>query len=660
MLRGRPLAGLSLGVLAVAAAYLGGRTLDINRQARVAQHAVGGARDAARKAREALAVQIENVKMMVHNAVVNPRLMVVLRGRVDNETLRDAFSTESWWEPYRGATTAISYEGDDIAFQQGGAGGAGQAGPLDGLPIQDLIRSVRATGARATRIGAANGRVFVLAASPMPLVGVEPPVVVLSRPMDAPVLAALGEGRQAPVLISDGRQTLGSWGPDRDIRLLEGAVGREGEGEIALQDTAWGAAVEEVTPGMWLWAGNRVTELATAWLQQDASRKRVMWGVASALALLFVGLSLRPLPRRREGSGRYRAVDLERAGGAPALNPLPTPRHSTSVMIPAGVGTPLGRYVLLDRIGEGGMAEVFTAVSFGSGGFRRTFVIKRLRAEMANNPVAVAHFIDEANLASTLVHPNIVPVFDFGEVAGSYFLAQEYVVGRDLGRLARRMTEQNVARLSVSAALYIAHEVLRGLHHAHERRTDEGSPLELVHRDVTPENVMISERGEIKLLDFGIVKAIQRVSQTDIGMVKGNVDYMSPEQARGRSVDRRSDIYSVGLVLYFALARTPLYRGETLYDRLMRAALGPGDEELERIAALPAPMPEILGRALSVDPDGRYQTANEFALALTPFIEGGAVEAAGVLELLFGDELQLEQDRLAAAFPRRRAEDARP
>ena len=244
------------------------------------------------------------------------------------------------------------------------------------------------------------------------------------------------------------------------------------------------------------------------------------------------------------------------------------------------MGTPLGRYVLLDRIGEGGMAEIFTAVSFGSGGFRRSFVVKRLRPEMATNPVAVAHFIDEANLASTLVHPNIVPVFDFGEVAGSYFLAQEYIVGRDLGRLTRRMVERNIPAISPQAALYIAHEMLRGLHYAHEKRQDDGAVLDLVHRDVTPENAMISERGEVKILDFGIVKAAARVSQTDIGMVKGNVDYMSPEQARGRSVDRRSDVFSTGLVLYFAMARTPLYRGETLFDRLTRAAMGPGEEEL--------------------------------------------------------------------------------
>jgi hypothetical protein len=649
MLRGRPLAGLSLAAAVLAAAYLGGRFLDLDRQRRVTAHAIHDAREAARLARESLTVQLENVKLMVHNAVVNPRLVVVLRGRVDAATLRDAFSTESWWEPYRGTTTAISYEGDEISFQEGDA--------LHDLPVVDLIRSVRATGARASRLGASGGRVFVLAAGSMPLAGADPPVVVLAKPVDVPVLPSLEEGSQRPVLLSDGRRALGAWGTPRDVRLLESNVGREAEGAVALQDTAWGATALEVTPLLWLWAGSRVTDFAAAQLDQDGARKRTLWTLASGFGLLFFLLSLRPRRALRREETRARLAEGERGPASVVpLTPAPTLRATTGHHhIPSGVGTPLGRYVLLDRIGEGGMAEVFTAVSFGSVGFRRTFVIKRLRPEMASNQVAVAHFIDEANLASTLVHPNIVPVFDFGEVGGSYFLAQEYVVGRDLGRLARRMTEKNVPRLTVSAALYVAHEVLRGLHHAHEKRGDDGTPLELVHRDVTPENVMVSERGEVKLLDFGIVKAIQRVSQTDIGMVKGNVDYMSPEQARGRLVDRRADVFSTGLVLYFALSRTPLYRGDTLYDRLMRAALGPGTEELEQIAGLPAPLPEILRRALAIDPDQRYQTAQEFAQALSPYIEGGAGEAAGVVQLLFGDELQLEQDRLAAAFPRARA-----
>ena len=399
---------------------------------------------------------------------------------------------------------------------------------------------------------------WALAATP--LGGAEPPVLVLGKPIEAPVLSDLGELVPSPIVLSDGRRSLGGWGSLRDLQLLQAMVGREAERTVSIQDAAWGAAAREITPGLWLWSGSRVTDFAAAQLQQDRPRKRILWGAATGTALVLLLLSLRPArARRRE--------PLTRAPGGSGIVPLPSATTAQTVATgstgirPAGVGIPLGRYVLLDRIGEGGMAEVFTAVSFGSGGFRRTFVVKRLRPEMAANPTAVAHFIDEANLASTLVHPNIVPVFDFGEVSGAYFLAQEYVVGRDLGRLGRRMTEQNVARLSVSAALYVVHEVLRGLHHAHERRTDEGAPLELVHRDVTPENVMISERGEVKILDFGIVKAVQRVSQTDIGAVKGNVDYMSPEQARGRAVDRRSDLFSDRSGAVFRPdARSPLPR----------------------------------------------------------------------------------------------------
>jgi eukaryotic-like serine/threonine-protein kinase len=327
----------------------------------------------------------------------------------------------------------------------------------------------------------------------------------------------------------------------------------------------------------------------------------------------------------------------------------------------ASAGIPLGRYVLLERIGEGGMAEVFTSVSFGSNGFRRFFVVKRLRPEMSSNPLAVAHFIDEANLASTLVHPNIVPVFDFGEVEGTYYLAQEYIVGRDLGRLRRRMAERGDRPFSMSAMLYLAHELLGALEYAHDKRDDDGSPLHIVHRDVTPENVLVSERGEVKLLDFGIVKSAQgRLAQTEIGHVKGNVDFMAPEQARGKPVDRRADLFSVGLVLYFAAAAEPLYRGETLYDRLQRAATGPGTDELARLDALPHPLPEILHRALAVAPEARFQSAAEFRAVLVDLIEGGDAELAATVRRNFERDLHLEQERLTSAFPRARTRNDAP
>jgi serine/threonine protein kinase len=318
----------------------------------------------------------------------------------------------------------------------------------------------------------------------------------------------------------------------------------------------------------------------------------------------------------------------------------------------------LGRYLLIDRIGEGGMAEVFSAVSFGAGGFRRFFVVKRLRPEMASNATAVAHFVDEANLASTLVHPNIVPVFDFGEIGGTYYLAQEYVAGRDLGRLCRRMVERGDRTLSTRAILFLAHELLAALEYAHDRRDDDGTSLDIVHRDVTPENVIVSERGEVKLLDFGIVKtASGRLAQTEIGHVKGNVDFMAPEQARGRAVDRRADLFSVGLVIYYAATGAPLYNGETLFDRLNRAATGPGPEEREKMAALPAPLPEILERALAVNPDERFQTASDFRVVVAQYGDGGDAELSAALTRNFERDLQSEQERLTHAFPRVRTRD---
>jgi hypothetical protein len=657
MLRGRPLLGLGLAGVMIAAAYLGAQSLDSGRRQRVGAEAERAARYSAQRARDVLGVQLETVTLMGHNAVVNPRLIVALRGRVDNQTLGDVFDSEPWWELYRKLGTAVSYEGQEIAFLRGQG--------MAALPLPALVDTVRRDGAAVSQFVAAGEMLFAVAAVPMRFSeGREAAVLILAKPLDGPALAALMDQAKAPLMLTDGKQVLGSVGAAGDVRLLQAAVGREAEGKLSLQDTAWGAATVSVAPGLWLWAGSRVTAFARAESSHDLAQKRALWGAAVLLSLIVFAMSLRPRlsdddDLDADGDDRRARPDQASAGSSPAGSATMPAVTTTAVNIPpGGVGTPLGRYVLLDRIGEGGMAEVYTAVSFGSGGFRRSFVVKRLRPEMATNPVAVAHFIDEANLASTLVHPNIVPVFDFGEVGGQYFLAQEYIVGRDLGRLTRRMVERNIPPISVSAALFVAHEMLRGLHYAHEKRADDGTPLDLVHRDVTPENVMVTERGEIKILDFGIVKAAQRVSQTDIGMVKGNVDYMSPEQARGRQVDRRSDVFSTGLVMYFALARTPLYRGETLYDRLTRAAMGPGDEEHSRLAELPAPLPELLGRALTIDPNERFQTAAEFAAAISSSVVGGAAELTGVVNALYGDELQLEQDRLAAAFPRPRTRES--
>jgi serine/threonine protein kinase len=301
-----------------------------------------------------------------------------------------------------------------------------------------------------------------------------------------------------------------------------------------------------------------------------------------------------------------------------------------------------GRYRLLERLGEGGMAELYTAVLHGAEGFRRVYVVKRLRPEVARNRSAVEQFIDEAKLGSTLVHSNIVPVFDFGKVGNEYFLAQEYIIGRDLGKVLQRHLEVLGRPLGERLVLYIINEVLEALAYAHNRTDATGKPIGLVHRDISPGNIMITARGEVKLFDFGIVKGEGRLSKTDVGVVKGNVSFMSPEQARGQTVDARSDLFSLGLVLYYGLTGEQLYPGQSTFDQLMRAATGPKTEQLQRFLDLPPIASGVLARVLAVDPGLRFQTASEFGATLAPHTGGGKAEAAELMQKLFAEDFKRE------------------
>jgi Protein kinase domain len=640
----RALIGLALAAVVLAVPYLIDRAVTQTRERRVTDEAGRKAREATELARDGLGVQTEAVAMMTENAVSNPRFIAALRGRVDRTTLADLLSTESWWEPYRNQLAAISYDGATLAFSQ--AEGA------DGLPIGEMMRKVATAGKPAAQPLAGERGAFLVAARPVPLGHGASAVLLLAKRIDGPLLATVAGRPGRPILISDGRRALGGWGPG--VAQLEALVGQEADGDVQLEEPGAHAAALAIGPGLWLWSLGSAGELAQATAAADRSWRQMSWAVAIPLALVIGAVSL----RKRRGQGR--APEVQDPAAAPNFTrvgvSISAPNVSAIGTLPPmapGPGTPLGRYLLVDRIGEGGMAEVFTAVSFGYGGFRRSFVIKRLRPELIANPTAIDLFIDEANLASSLVHPNVVPVFDFGEAAGSYFLAQEYVIGRDLGRLTRRLRERGEPLLSANAILHLAHEVLAGLQYAHAKRDDSGRPLAIVHRDITPENVIISERGEVKVLDFGIMQATHRVSQTESGTVKGNVGFMSPEQARGKTVDHRSDLYSTGLVILYAATGEPSYSGETFYDLLTAAAVGPGDEQRARIAALPQPLPAILGRALEVDPDLRFQSSAEFrAVVASHMTGGGASELAEQLLRLFGDELHAEQERLAAAFAR--------
>jgi serine/threonine protein kinase len=316
-----------------------------------------------------------------------------------------------------------------------------------------------------------------------------------------------------------------------------------------------------------------------------------------------------------------------------------------------------GRYTVLDRLGSGGMCDLYTAALTGPEGFQRTFVLKRLKPELALNRAAVDQFIDEAKLGSTLVHSNIVPVFDFGRVGDGFFIAQEYIVGRNIAQLCERHQERLGEPLDVSTIFYIAYETLQALAYAHDKTNDAGEPLHIVHRDISPGNVVVSRIGEVKLIDFGIVKSsdASRVSHTDLGNVKGNAAFMSPEQARGLAVDRRADLFSLGLVMYRALAGEPFYPGGTTAEVFYGAATGPTAEHFDRLDRLPEVAARVLRGALMPDPADRYATAEDFAAALLPHLPPGAkASVATLLNALFGAELRSGGGSTAGASAIRR------
>ncbi len=301
-----------------------------------------------------------------------------------------------------------------------------------------------------------------------------------------------------------------------------------------------------------------------------------------------------------------------------------------------------GRYTLLEKIGQGGMAEVFRAKSFGVEGFEKVLVIKRILPQLAREPKFVEMFVREAKLAVRLSHANVVQVFDLGRVGDALFIAMEYVHGVDLATLLA-WTRRRSSPLSISTAAYVAAEVAKGLDHAHRRRDEQLRPLGIVHRDVSPQNVLLSYEGEVKVTDFGIAKAKDTLGDDDDRPrpdgripIRGKYAYLSPEQANGEPVDARSDIWSLGVVVYEMLAGTNPFAAPTVFETLrrVRAAEAP-PLELAR-PDLPRELADILRRALAHKPADRYADAARLHDDLLAFLysSGDRFGAHALSELL--------------------------
>ena len=302
------------------------------------------------------------------------------------------------------------------------------------------------------------------------------------------------------------------------------------------------------------------------------------------------------------------------------LSPQPPPPRGLGNEAPVVKNPiPFGKYYLLERINVGGMAEVFRAKAYGVEGFERLVAVKRILPNIAEDKEFIRMFIDEAKIAVQLNHANIAQIFDLGVVENHYYIAMEHIHGRDLRAIFDRC-RQHGEPMPISQACFVTMKVCEGLDYAHNKRDQAGRELNLVHRDVSPQNVLVSFEGEVKLIDFGIAKAAGKGQKTQAGILKGKFSYMSPEQVRGLPIDRRSDVFSCGIVLYELLTGERLFIGESDFstlEKVRNVEILPPSTYNRRI---PDELERIVLKALSKDVEDRYQNAIDLHDELQAFV----------------------------------------
>ncbi|MEO7093277.1 MAG: serine/threonine-protein kinase, partial [Polyangiales bacterium] len=311
-----------------------------------------------------------------------------------------------------------------------------------------------------------------------------------------------------------------------------------------------------------------------------------------------------------------------------------------------------GKYTLLRRMATGGMAEIFLALQRSVAGFEKLIVIKRILPAMNGDRGFIDMLLHEARVAASLSHPNIVQTIDVGQVDGNYFIALEHVHGEDLRSIVRQMKKKGVMQFPFEHAIAIILGMCAGLSYAHERRDLDGTPLSIVHRDVSPQNVIVGFAGDVKVVDFGVAKSgSQTAESTKSGQLKGKVPYMSPEQARGEEVDWRSDIFAVGVMLFELTTGKRLFKGATEYETLKLII----EREYPRPSwvstGYPPALETIVMRALEKDREKRYQSAREMQADLEAFVRDeklpvSSIALAEFMKTLFEEKLAAQKEAL--------------
>ncbi|MFL5319390.1 MAG: protein kinase domain-containing protein [Myxococcaceae bacterium] len=323
-------------------------------------------------------------------------------------------------------------------------------------------------------------------------------------------------------------------------------------------------------------------------------------------------------------------------------SPAPTPKRQP---------IPFGKYLLLDRINIGGMAEVWRGKTFGAGGFERLMAIKRILPNIAEDEEFISMFIDEAKISVQLTHANVAQIAELGNIGGSYFIAMEYIPGKDLRAIFDKCRKKGEPA-PIPLTCFVVSKMCEGLDYAHRKKDGMGRDMNIVHRDISPQNVLLSYEGEVKVIDFGIAKAAGKATKTQAGILKGKFGYMSPEQIRGLPLDRRSDVFAIGVVLYEMLTGERLFVGDSdfsVLEKVRKAEVLPPTTYNKRI---PEALEKIVLKALAKEVDDRYQYANELGDDLQRFlITSDSIfsrkDLMQYMKSTFAEEVEREKQRLA-------------
>jgi tetratricopeptide (TPR) repeat protein/tRNA A-37 threonylcarbamoyl transferase component Bud32 len=312
-----------------------------------------------------------------------------------------------------------------------------------------------------------------------------------------------------------------------------------------------------------------------------------------------------------------------------------------------------GKYVLLDKVATGGMAELYRAKITGIQGFEKLIAIKRILPHLVTQEELISSFIDEAKLAALLHHQNIVQIYDFGCIEESYYIAMEYLLGKDL-RLVTRKAALKDKPVSLEFALYVVSRICAGLDYSHSLKDFQGTSLNIIHRDISPPNVLITYDGNVKIVDFGIAKAATQSHLTQAGMIKGKVSYMSPEQAQGKVIDHRSDIFSTGIILYELLTGRPMFQGGDTLQMLALVRKGKFTQAREVKGDLPEKLYGILDRALAKNREMRYQSIGDMLADLEECMyqmsmRYGSRELSEYMKVLLEEEIAADKTTLLEA-----------